>query len=132
MRTPWARPVTRPCRAVAPALPLAATVPATTTTPTTTTERSPAGLYGLRRSPDRAADPANPPRAARIAGGGVFDKPVTTGRTVSFAILQQLAGTYAAAAPVQPSTLTAHLPDPSEKNTRLATTPPSLPRLGQR
>ncbi|MFG2875275.1 alpha/beta fold hydrolase [Streptomyces sp. NPDC048337] len=47
----------------------------------------------------------------RIGRGEVFDESVTMGRTETFAILQQLAGTYAAAAPDQPSTLAAHLPE---------------------
>jgi len=47
---------------------------------------------------------------ARIADGEVFDESLTMGRTETFAILQQLAGTYAATAPDQPSTLAAQLP----------------------
>ncbi|MCX5377367.1 alpha/beta hydrolase [Streptomyces sp. NBC_00091] len=47
---------------------------------------------------------------ARIEAGEVFDESLTMGRTESFAILQQLAGAYAAKAPDQPSKLAAQLP----------------------
>ncbi|WP_405493307.1 alpha/beta fold hydrolase [Streptomyces sp. NBC_00096] len=83
------------------------------------------------------ADQADALRA-RIAGGEVFDQSVTMGRTESFAILQQLAGAYAATAPEQPPTLAAHLPDPlrppagvpnAELLERLHVTHPLVPDL---
>jgi pimeloyl-ACP methyl ester carboxylesterase len=45
-----------------------------------------------------------------IASGTVFDPSVTMGRTETSAIVQQLAGMYAKAAPDAPSTLAPHLP----------------------
>ncbi|MFD7263285.1 alpha/beta hydrolase [Streptomyces sp. NPDC059874] len=47
---------------------------------------------------------------ARIEGGEVFDEALNMGRTETYAILMQLAGGYATAAPDRPSTLAAHLP----------------------
>ncbi|MEV7519270.1 alpha/beta hydrolase [Streptomyces sp. NPDC091371] len=47
---------------------------------------------------------------ARIEGGEVFDEALNMGRTETYAILMQLAGGYANAAPDRPSTLVAHLP----------------------
>ncbi|MEV1167080.1 hypothetical protein [Nonomuraea sp. NPDC049784] len=49
-------------------------------------------------------------RLAEIAGGEVFDESLTMGRTETFAILQQLAGKYAAALPDEPSAVAGHLP----------------------
>ncbi|WP_433437223.1 alpha/beta hydrolase [Nonomuraea sp. CA-141351] len=49
-------------------------------------------------------------RLAEIAGGEVFDESLTMGRTETFAILQQLAGKYAAALPDEPSAVARHLP----------------------
>ncbi|MFF4008554.1 alpha/beta hydrolase [Streptomyces sp. NPDC001717] len=49
-------------------------------------------------------------RRARIEGGEVFDEALNMGRTETYAILMQLAGGYATAAPDRPSELAAHLP----------------------
>lgn len=49
-------------------------------------------------------------RLKKIATGEVFDPALTMGRTETFAILQQLAGQYAKAAPNAPSALAAYLP----------------------
>ncbi|MEU7898213.1 alpha/beta fold hydrolase [Nonomuraea sp. NPDC049152] len=62
--------------------------------------------YVYRLTTDQADD-----RLGKIAAGEIFDESLTMGRTETFAILQQLAGRYAQAAPDQPSTLAAHLPD---------------------
>jgi pimeloyl-ACP methyl ester carboxylesterase len=48
----------------------------------------------------------------KIAAGTVFDPSVTMGRTETSAIVQQLAGMYAKAAPDAPSTLAPQLPAP--------------------
>ncbi|MEV4112294.1 hypothetical protein [Nonomuraea sp. NPDC049695] len=49
-------------------------------------------------------------RLAKIADGEVFDESLTMGRTETFAILQQLAGKYAAARADEPSAVAGHLP----------------------
>jgi pimeloyl-ACP methyl ester carboxylesterase len=59
-----------------------------------------------RLSAQEAAD-----RLRKIAAGEVFDPKLTMGRTETFAILQQLAGQYAKAAPDAPSALAAFLPE---------------------
>ncbi|MET9251891.1 hypothetical protein [Nonomuraea sp. NPDC003709] len=61
--------------------------------------------YAYRLTTDQADA-----RLAKIAGGEVFDESLTVGRTETFAILQQLAGKYAAARPDEPSALAGHLP----------------------
>jgi hypothetical protein len=58
-----------------------------------------------RLSVQDAADRLN-----TIAAGEVFDPALTMGRTETFALLQELAGQYAKAAPNAPSALAAYLP----------------------